>query len=101
MGKKQKFDFQKLITGKYVGTGEKFYFISDQSFHATLEKSPAGDYKFFYEGNYYTPHALAVTWLGMEPSNTALHWIRTGYDRTLFEIWEDYLQGVEPYENAA
>ena len=47
MGKKQKFDLQKLVAKKYIGLDEKFYFISDHSFHATLEKSPAGDYKFF------------------------------------------------------
>jgi len=101
MSKKQKFDFSKLVSKKYIRTGEKFYFVSDPSFYATLEKTPAGDLKLYYEGNYYTPHALAVTWLGMEPNNTALNWIRTEYDRTLFELWEDYTSGVDPMENAA
>ena len=101
MAKKQKFDFQKLINKKYLEPGEKCYFVSDATYYAILQKSPTGDYKLFYEGNYYTPHALAVTWLGMEPSNTALHWIRTEYDRTLFELWEDYLGGIAPYRSAA
>ena len=101
MSKKQKFDFNKLVSKNYVHSGEKFYFVSDPSFYATLEKTPTAEFKLYYEGNFYTPHSLAVTWLGMEPNNTALNWIRTEYDRTLFELWEDFLNGVAPMESAA
>ena len=101
MGKKHKFDFEKLVSKGYLEKGEKLYFVSDPSFVATLQKSPTGEYKLLFENNYYTPHALATTWLGMEPNNTALNWIRTSYDSTLFEIWEDYCNNVAPYRAAA
>ena len=101
MAKKNKFDFEKLVSKGYLETGEKLYFVSDATFFASLQKTPTGEYKLFFENNYYTPHSLAITWLGMEPNNTALNWIRTQYDRTLFELWEDYSNNVAPYRKAA
>lgn len=101
MGKKKKFDLEKLLSNGYLSVGQVVYFVSNESSTAEIMKCTNGMHKFNVSGTFYTPHALVVNWLATEPTNHATQWIRVESGQTLYEVWDDFLNGVESTEKAA
>lgn len=101
MGKKNKFDLTTLVKEGYINVNDKLTYAADPNLYATVVRHPGGDFKLFVDETYYTCHTLVVKWMGMEPTNAAINWLKTPDGRQLNEVWEDCLEGVAPMKKAA
>ena len=88
--KKGKFDLTKLVHDGAIKEGQKFYFVSNPSFFATVEKQPSHEFKLkTYEGVVTTVHAFAQQCLGTESPDHASRWFRDEKNTLLYQIWQD------------
>ncbi len=92
MGKKKnKFDLTTLVHESYIKDGETISFVSDPTKTAKVAKQPNGEYKLLDGKDVTTVHAFAQKCLGTEPPDHASKWFRSTGGKTLYELWDYYL----------
>ena len=94
--KKSKFDLTYLVQEGYLKDGETLYFVSDPGKTCKVQKQPGNEYKVVVGKDVMTVHSFAQKCLGMDPPDHAAKWLRTGFNKTLFDLWHS-----EEYSEAA
>lgn len=85
------FKLERLVEAGFIKPGDPLYYTEDPSRNGKLVKTKEG--LQIKEGEqYYTPWRIILRWVGQDPLDVPIRWIKTKNGDTLLSLWNKYLQ---------